>query len=210
MKFFVREVEMIRGGSRILMTVWRSRKISGGSRWGLSAKGVGEWCFNSTSPGRHGPRAARNNQSDCTFASGAHGEHEGNEQVEQHPLAPLLIGERRDHMAEREVLLQGLGTGNKKIGTIRAAGERASGGERAGAGGADADLDLQGHQSHHRGAEGQRRGEVGAEVEERKPVRHAGGTDHAHHLEKHRESLKKIKNIARNDPGRSRGVPVPG
>lgn len=32
MKFLVREVEMIRGGRRMLMTVWSSRKISGGSR----------------------------------------------------------------------------------------------------------------------------------------------------------------------------------
>ena len=38
MKFLVREVEMMRGGRRMLMTVWRSRKISGGSKWGLSAK----------------------------------------------------------------------------------------------------------------------------------------------------------------------------
>lgn len=38
MKFLVREVEMIRGGRRMLMTVWRRRKISGCSRWGLSAE----------------------------------------------------------------------------------------------------------------------------------------------------------------------------
>lgn len=44
-----------------------------------------------------------------TFTSRAHSEHKGNEQVEQHPLPPLLIGERRDHMAERKVFLQGLG-----------------------------------------------------------------------------------------------------
>lgn len=38
MKFLVRDVEMIRGGRRMLMTVCRSRKISGCSRWGLSEK----------------------------------------------------------------------------------------------------------------------------------------------------------------------------
>lgn len=38
MKFLVREVEMMRGGRRILITVCRSKKISGCSRWGLSAK----------------------------------------------------------------------------------------------------------------------------------------------------------------------------
>lgn len=39
MKFLVREVEMTRGGRRMLMTVCSSRKISGCSRWGLSAEG---------------------------------------------------------------------------------------------------------------------------------------------------------------------------
>lgn len=46
-------------------------------------------------------------------------------------------------------------------------------------------LDLQGHQSHHRRAEGQRRRQVGAQVEQRKAVGHTGGADHAHHLMTH-------------------------
>lgn len=40
-----------------------------------------------------------------TFAAGSHGEHEGDEQVEQHPLPPFLIGEGGNHMTEGEVLL---------------------------------------------------------------------------------------------------------
>ena len=44
-----------------------------------------------------------------TFAPGAHGQDERDEQVEQHALPTLLIGERGDHMTQGEVLLQGLG-----------------------------------------------------------------------------------------------------
>lgn len=47
------------------------------------------------------------------------------------------------------------------------------------------DLDLESNESDHRRAEGQRRGQVGAEVEKRKSIRHAGGTDHTHHLTTH-------------------------
>lgn len=49
-----------------------------------------------------------------TFASRSNRQHKGNKQVEQHPLSPLLIGERRDHMTEGEVVLQGLGWMEKK------------------------------------------------------------------------------------------------
>lgn len=51
-------------------------------------------------------------------------------------------------------------------------------------------LDLQGHQSDHCRAEGQRWGEVWAQVEEGEPVSHARGTDHTHHLTKHTKTLK--------------------
>lgn len=40
-----------------------------------------------------------------TFAARSHGEHKGDEQVEQHPLPPFLIGEGGNHMTEGEVLL---------------------------------------------------------------------------------------------------------
>lgn len=54
------------------------------------------------------------------------------------------------------------------------------------------DLDLQGDQADHGCAEGQRRGEVGAQVEEGKPVGDAGGADHAHHLENaHTQTLRR-------------------
>lgn len=48
--------------------------------------------------------------------------------------------------------------------------------------GGHAHLDLQRHQPHHGGTEGQRRRQVGAQVQQREAVGHAGRPDHAHHL----------------------------
>ena len=71
------------------------------------------------------------------------------------------------------------------------------------------DLDLQSNQPDHRRAEGKWGGEVGAEVEQRQPVRHAGGADHAHHLTTHEEELHKTTQHRRRQQREGR-VLVPG
>lgn len=52
-------------------------------------------------------------------------------------------------------------------------------------------LDLQGHQSDHRRAEGQWGGEVRAQVEEGEPVGYTRWTDHTHDLAEPTTTLKK-------------------
>lgn len=100
-------------------------------------------------------------------------------------------------MTEREVFLQGLGKKWRKE-NVHAQSVLPDGEERQ-TSVFEAYLDLQGHQSDNRRAERQWRGEVGAEVEQRKPVCHAGGAHHAHHLttrkHKHLDALNSNSQI---------------
>lgn len=57
-------------------------------------------------------------------------------------------------------------------------------------------LNLQGNQSDHRCAKGQRRRQVRAQVEKGKPIGYTRGTDHTHHLtNKHGNSQRSFKKI---------------
>lgn len=95
-------------------------------------------------------------------------------------------------MTERKVLLQGLG--KSKYGFSKPVSQVTDGVLEEEA----AYLDLQGNQSDHCCAEGERRGQVWAQVEEGKPIGYTRGTNHAHHLKnKHKNSQKK-----KNLPGR--------
>lgn len=57
-------------------------------------------------------------------------------------------------------------------------------------------LDLQGNQSDHCCAEGQRRGQVRAQVEKGKSIGYTRGTDHTHHLtNKHANSQRTFEKM---------------
>lgn len=53
-------------------------------------------------------------------------------------------------------------------------------------------LDLQGNQPDHCCAEGQWRGEIGAEVEQWESICHTGGSNHTHHLPAHKKKYLKM------------------